>query len=61
MPSIFWFLLIDAKRLARPYLGEMIGGHGIINVETVIYSRNGFDGVSILLLHMHPELAKGSD
>ena len=41
----------DAKRLARPYLGEMIGGHGIINVgETVIYSRNGFDGV----IHLAP-------
>lgn len=41
----------DAKRWARPYLDEMIGGHGIINVgETVMYSRDGFDGV----VHLAP-------
>lgn len=34
------------KRAAKPYLNEMIGGHGIISIgQTVLYSRDGYDGV----------------
>ncbi|MHB8171014.1 MAG: CoA protein activase [Thermincolia bacterium] len=36
----------DVIEAARPYLKEMIGGHGINSVgETVIYARRGFHGV----------------
>lgn len=32
--------------LAQPYLGEMIGGHGINSIgETVSFAQRGFDGV----------------
>ena len=35
--------IIDA---ARPYLDQMVGGHGINSVgETVLYGQKGFDGV----------------
>ncbi|HHV71295.1 MAG TPA: CoA protein activase [Clostridia bacterium] len=34
------------KRAARPYLNQMIGGHGIISVgQTVLYAKEGYDGV----------------
>jgi len=34
------------KKAARPYLAEMVGGHGINSVgETVLYAQEGFDGV----------------
>lgn len=36
----------DVRQAARPYLNELIGGHGINSVgETVLYARKGFDGV----------------
>ncbi|MCR4443376.1 MAG: CoA protein activase [Peptococcaceae bacterium] len=35
-----------AVAAARPYLNQMIGGHGILSVgETILYARRGFDGV----------------
>jgi predicted nucleotide-binding protein (sugar kinase/HSP70/actin superfamily) len=31
---------------AKPYLNEMIGGHGIVSVgQTVLYAKEGYDGV----------------
>lgn len=36
----------DAFRAAAPYLSEIVGGHGIQSVgNTVLYAKNGFDGV----------------
>lgn len=36
----------DVKAAARPYLPEMVGGHGQDSIgHTVIYAREGFDGV----------------
>ncbi len=36
----------DIHKVAHPYLGEMIGGHGINSIgETVLYARDGYDGV----------------
>lgn len=36
----------DIKKAARPYLNQLIGGHGINSIgETVLYAKNGFDGV----------------
>ncbi|MBZ4655320.1 MAG: hypothetical protein JG781_2679 [Peptococcaceae bacterium] len=36
----------EVIKAARPYLRQMIGGHGINSVgETVLFSRRGFDGV----------------
>ncbi|WP_366921868.1 CoA protein activase [Metallumcola ferriviriculae] len=36
----------DIKNAAKPYLNQLIGGHGINSVgETVLYASNGFDGV----------------
>jgi len=36
----------DVRQAARPYLNELIGGHGINSVgETVLYAKKGFDGV----------------
>lgn len=36
----------DIRKAARPYLNELIGGHGINSVgETVLYAKHGFDGV----------------
>lgn len=36
----------DIRKAARPYLNELIGGHGLNSVgETVLYARRGFDGV----------------
>jgi len=36
----------DIKKAAKPYLNELIGGHGINSVgETVLYAKHGFDGV----------------
>jgi len=34
------------KKAARPYLKELVGGHGIQSIgETVIFARKGYDGV----------------
>jgi predicted nucleotide-binding protein (sugar kinase/HSP70/actin superfamily) len=34
------------KKAAVPYLSQMIGGHGILSVgNTVLYSKQGYDGV----------------
>jgi predicted nucleotide-binding protein (sugar kinase/HSP70/actin superfamily) len=34
------------KQAARPYLNELVGGHGTLSVgNTVLYSKNGYDGV----------------
>lgn len=34
------------RKIAYPYLQRMIGGHGVNSVgETILYSRNNFDGV----------------
>ncbi len=36
----------DVKKAAKPYLNQLVGGHGINSVgETVLYAKNGFDGV----------------
>lgn len=36
----------DIKGAARPYLSELVGGHGLNSIgETVIYAWRGFDGV----------------
>ncbi|MBS4025994.1 MAG: CoA protein activase [Clostridia bacterium] len=36
----------DIKRVAKPYLSEPVGGHGVSSIgETVIYGKKGFDGV----------------
>jgi predicted nucleotide-binding protein (sugar kinase/HSP70/actin superfamily) len=36
----------DIKGAARPYLSELIGGHGVNSIgETVLYARQGFDGI----------------
>jgi predicted nucleotide-binding protein (sugar kinase/HSP70/actin superfamily) len=36
----------DIKRAARPYLKELVGGHGLNSIgETVLYAQRGFDGV----------------
>lgn len=36
----------DARRAAAPYLSEIVGGHGVQSVgNTVLYAKNGFDGV----------------
>jgi len=36
----------DVRVAARPYLNELIGGHGINSVgETVLYAEHGYDGV----------------
>ncbi|MDK2855596.1 MAG: hypothetical protein PWQ41_1196 [Bacillota bacterium] len=36
----------NIKGAARPYLSELVGGHGLNSIgETVIYARRGFDGV----------------
>ncbi|HHV93397.1 MAG TPA: CoA protein activase [Firmicutes bacterium] len=36
----------SAKKAARPYLPELVGGHGQTSVgETVLYAKRGFDGV----------------
>lgn len=36
----------NVHEAAHPYLNELIGGHGINSIgETVLYARNGFDGV----------------
>lgn len=36
----------DAKAAARPYLDQLIGGHALNSVgETVLYAKNGYDGV----------------
>lgn len=35
-----------AINAAKPYLDQMIGGHGILSVgETILHSQNGYDGV----------------
>ncbi len=37
---------MNIKEAARPYLPEMIGGHGQNSIgETVLYAKRGFDGV----------------
>jgi predicted nucleotide-binding protein (sugar kinase/HSP70/actin superfamily) len=34
------------KQAAKPYLNQLIGGHGILSVgNTVLYSKKGYDGV----------------
>ncbi|MBA1334636.1 MAG: Activator of (R)-2-hydroxyglutaryl-CoA dehydratase [Firmicutes bacterium] len=34
------------KHAAKPYLNQMVGGHGTLSVgNTVLYSREGYDGV----------------
>ncbi|HQD41824.1 MAG: CoA protein activase [Clostridiales bacterium] len=34
------------KKAAKPYLAELVGGHGTLSVgNTVLYSREGYDGV----------------
>lgn len=34
------------KRAAKPYLNQLVGGHGTLSVgNTVLYSREGYDGV----------------
>ncbi|QGP93518.1 hypothetical protein MGLY_29300 [Neomoorella glycerini] len=36
----------DVRQLAHPYLNQFVGGHGQNSVgETILYARNGFDGV----------------
>lgn len=36
----------DIRQLAHPYLNQFVGGHGQSSVgETILYARNGFDGV----------------
>jgi predicted nucleotide-binding protein (sugar kinase/HSP70/actin superfamily) len=36
----------NAKKAARPYLPELVGGHGQTSIgETVLYAKRGFDGV----------------
>ncbi|HHY92150.1 MAG TPA: CoA protein activase [Firmicutes bacterium] len=36
----------DIKGAARPFLSELIGGHGVNSIgETVLYARRGFDGI----------------
>lgn len=37
---------LDVIACAPPYLNQKVGGHGIISIgETVIYAKNGYDGV----------------
>ncbi|NMB25839.1 MAG: CoA protein activase [Firmicutes bacterium] len=37
---------MNIKRAARPYLPEMIGGHGQNSIgDTILYAKRGFDGV----------------
>ena len=37
---------MDVRQLAYPYLNQFVGGHGQNSVgETILYARNGFDGV----------------
>jgi predicted nucleotide-binding protein (sugar kinase/HSP70/actin superfamily) len=34
------------KKAAKPYLRELIGGHGTLSVgNTVLYAKNGYDGI----------------
>lgn len=41
----------DARQAAYPYLNKFLGGHGQNSVgETIIYAKNGFDGV----VHVSP-------
>lgn len=36
----------SAKEIAKPYLQELVGGHGLNSIaETICYAQNGFDGV----------------
>ncbi|MGI6604205.1 MAG: acyl-CoA dehydratase activase-related protein [bacterium] len=36
----------DVKRAARPFLSELVGGHGVNSIgQTVLYAQQGFDGV----------------
>ncbi|KKM12539.1 CoA protein activase [Clostridiales bacterium PH28_bin88] len=36
----------NLKEIARPYLDQLVGGHGVNSIgETILYARNGFDGV----------------
>lgn len=36
----------DIKRAARPFLRELVGGHGVNSIgETVLYASRGFDGI----------------
>ncbi|WP_027340008.1 acyl-CoA dehydratase activase-related protein [Halonatronum saccharophilum] len=40
----------NVREAAKPYLNHFVGGHGIESVgETVLYSREGYDGVIHLL------------
>ncbi|MDK2821855.1 MAG: hypothetical protein PWP31_1820 [Clostridia bacterium] len=37
---------MDIRRIAHPYLNQFVGGHGQNSVgETILYAKNGFDGV----------------
>lgn len=37
---------LTAIQAAKPYLDQMIGGHGILSVgETILHSKHGYDGV----------------
>ncbi len=36
----------NIKKAAEPHLNQLIGGHGINSIgETILYAKNGFDGV----------------
>jgi predicted nucleotide-binding protein (sugar kinase/HSP70/actin superfamily) len=58
------------KKAARPYLPELVGGHGQNSIgETVLYAKKGFDGVvqlapftcipEIVAKSIIPEVSKG--
>ncbi|GAW94244.1 CoA protein activase [Calderihabitans maritimus] len=41
----------DIKKAARPYLDQLIGGHGLNSIgEAVLYAKNGYDGI----VHLAP-------
>jgi len=36
----------DLKEIAKPYLSQPVGGHGVNSIgETILYAQKGFDGV----------------